>query len=86
MTTARSHELIINLILFYHLKFDKIACAVLVVKDDDFGFEDYVLGVADIEFATAEFIKTPRVAQDFSIKLQPGDSLGNVADHTVSIS
>lgn len=58
----------------------------LVVKDDDFGFEDDVLGVADIEFATAEFIKTPRVAQDFSIKLRPGDSLGNEADHTVTMS
>ena len=57
--------------------------AVLVVKDDDFGFNDDVLGVAEIEFATADFIKNPRLAQQFSIKLSPADVLGNCVEIVV---
>ena len=54
--------------------------AVVVIKDDDFGFEDDVLGVTEIDFATAQFVKQPRVPQQLSVKLMAGDALGNVAD------
>ena len=57
--------------------------AVLVVKDDDFGFEDDVLGVAEIEFATSDFMMNPGVSQQCSIKLSPGDVLGNIMDTMV---
>ena len=52
----------------------------LVVKDDDFGFEDDVLGVADVDLAEAECIKYPRKAVTMDIQLMPGDSLGNQED------
>lgn len=51
--------------------------------DDDYGFGDDVLGVAEIDFATAEFIKTPRVPQQLALKLMPADPLGNVKDDKV---
>lgn len=55
--------------------------AVLVVKDDDLGFEDDVLGVAEIEFSTAQIVKNPRVAHEMRVKLMPGDALGNLMDN-----
>ena len=54
------------------------ACAVLVVKDDDFGFNDEVLGVGEIEFAGSELFTKPRVTHQFSIELEAADSLGNI--------
>ena len=54
--------------------------AVLVIKDDDFGFEDDVLGVAEVDLADAECILNPRQPVSMSIKLMPGDSLGNAED------
>lgn len=39
------------------------------------GFEDDVLGVAEIELSTAQIIQEPRVAHQMSIKLMPGDYL-----------
>ena len=54
--------------------------AVLVVKDDDFGFEDDVLGVAEVDLADAECIQHPRHPVTMAIKLAPGDSLGNEED------
>jgi hypothetical protein len=53
---------------------------VLVVKDDDFGFEDDVLGVAEVDLAEAECIQRPRHPVTMAIKLAPGDSLGNEED------
>ena len=50
----------------------------LIVKDDDFGFEDDVLGGKEIDFATAEFMKRPRETHSLSIKLMPADALGNL--------
>ena len=52
----------------------------LVVKDDDFGFEDDVLGVAEVDLAEAECIQRPRHPVTMAIKLAPGDSLGNEED------
>lgn len=52
--------------------------AVLIVKDDDFGFEDDVLGVAIIPFDGAQFIDKPRHLQHISLQLLPADALGNV--------
>ena len=54
--------------------------AVLVIKDDDFGFEDDVLGVAEVDLAEAECIQNPRHPVSMAIKLMPGDSLGNAED------
>jgi len=54
--------------------------AVLVIKDDDFGFEDDVLGVAEVDLADAECILNPRQPVSMSIRLMPGDSLGNAED------
>ena len=56
------------------------ARAVLVIKDDDFGFEDDVLGVAEVDLAEAECIQHPRHPVTMAIKLMPGDSLGNAED------
>ena len=56
------------------------APAVLVIKDDDFGFEDDVLGVAEVDLAEAECIQNPRKPVTMAIKLMPGDSLGNAED------
>ena len=59
------------------------AYAVLTVMDDDYGFGDDTLGAAEIDFSTAEFIKTPRVLHNFSLKLMDVDKLGNILDMTV---
>ena len=52
----------------------------LVVKDDDFGFEDDVLGVGEVDLSDAECIQNPRQTVHMSIRLLPGDSLGNAED------
>ena len=52
--------------------------AVLVVKDEDFGFDDDVLGVAEVEFSTSLIIKNPRIVHPLTLRLLPADSLGNV--------
>lgn len=59
------------------------ASTVLVAMDDDFGFGDDVLGVAEIDFATADFIKKPRIAQQLALKLVPADPMGNIKDTKV---
>lgn len=58
----------------------------MVVMDDDFGFGDDVLGVAEIEFATAEFIKKPWLPQKLTLKLMAADQKGNVKDTGVHIT
>ena len=49
-----------------------------MVKDDDFGFNDDLLGVAEVEFADSNIVANPRVPQQMSLKLRPGNSLGNI--------
>ena len=54
--------------------------AAFVVKDDDLGFEDDVLGAYEIELDDAEFIMRPREAIPMTLQLLEADDSGFIND------
>jgi hypothetical protein len=52
----------------------------LVVKDDDLGFEDDVLGAVELPLDEAEFIIKPRETIPLKLQLQEADSGGFISD------
>jgi hypothetical protein len=54
--------------------------AAFVVKDDDLGFEDDVLGAYEIELDDAEFIMRPRETIPLTLQLLEADDSGFIND------
>lgn len=57
-----------------------VRLAAFVVKDDDLGFEDDVLGAYEIELDDAEFIMRPREAIPMTLQLLEADDSGFIND------
>lgn len=60
--------------------FLRFLCAAFVVKDDDLGFEDDVLGAYEIELDDAEFIMKPRETIPLTLQLLEADDQGFIND------
>jgi hypothetical protein len=58
----------------------KFPSAAFVVKDDDLGFEDDVLGAFEIELDDAEFIMRPRETIPLTLQLLEADDSGFIND------
>jgi hypothetical protein len=57
-----------------------VLLAAFVVKDDDLGFEDDVLGAYEIELDDAEFIMKPRETIPMTLQLLEADDSGFIND------